>query len=369
METNKKGSASGAVTSTSIEMSHTIDANPRDDGEEDIGPTFCHPYCSTYRELFLYWRGCAGRRGAWFKDTDLALMYRFALRRPRLSERRLFEFFQDVGVPYSFDPGPVKQPYRAPQGRERELLMGIDVDPHSIHVSTELKQVLRKLPPENLEQLQISSGLKIEAIQGHRPAANHDSEIDAEANMLRKRLWDVYEDVQEGSIPLYDAPEYYRTIRTEEIPERHLDTINERIDDDELAEFLRSWGILDCHVPTVDRQAQIGIVASPYSNDGQDIGIEERKIVRKIAALIRLYRSPEWQLGPEEFCMQVEQTLVGYHKKRYAISRVVLLIFNNVLLCSCRINLPYPVVLLRIPSIRYIHPQILALGKIMTLTS
>lgn len=199
----------------------------------------------------------------------LSYMFRFALRRPLMPERALFRQLRHFGI-----------------DAHRDCDSGAIYDIAPEHGGSKIQSRISTVAHSSTRTSQIP--------------IDHSHEKDKEAQNLRKQLWRVYDDVEDGIIALEDAPQNYNSIRLEESPARFSIHSSEDADmnDIEMVNFLVSWGIPAYHIP-MPGQAPFHYETGKFPgrvNDEaryREIEFSERSLIRKIANYVRIYRNSE----------------------------------------------------------------------------
>ena len=145
----------------------------------------------------------------------------------------------------------------------------------------------------------------------------------------RKRLWNLYEDVESFRIPLSNAEQEYYRIWLQESPRNGLTSPDGYMDGEMMASWLQSLGIPPHHIPTEEREAALsGAVSSSYSetSDPEDYSIKERslaesQIQRKLASYVRRFRGGS--LSDKRFCAKTRKAMGGLHGDDKAILKMV----------------------------------------------
>lgn len=239
----------------------------------------------------------AKKESSWIRPSDLGSMFRFAMRRPLMPEKnfatKLYQINPSIfNVWYDgADPGLDQLRLR------NTALLGVE-DNGSRHVSSKLRHLTNSpsLSEEKISQPRESSTESTaKRDEGLKPKYLEDFRVDALE--LRRKLWNVYDDVEDGVIDLADAPLEYNRIRMEETPERYCvdQRVRAGVSNRELANYLYEWGLPACHIPLPDLKAFRKDVRNwrhrIFDDDGyRDISVPQRIGIRSIANCIRLHR-------------------------------------------------------------------------------
>lgn len=202
---------------------------------------------------------------SWVDPQKLPSMFRFALRRPLMSEQALYSSLEAVGIEPSL--GFLDQSGNTEDGslqRSRAILKGIiPSGDASSHVSSRYRRL-----PKGLSLLTSQIG----DVDGPSPAEDEPTDQDE----MIARLWSVYNDVESHKIKLEDAPTRYREI---------LSAID--CSSNEIAQWLEDLEIPSNHIDHTSHRAQ------PSTGPGSLRVATNTTLLEEVAGLVRLHRSEE----------------------------------------------------------------------------
>ena len=125
---------------------------------------------------------------------------------------------------------------------------------------------------------------------------DHSLETGEAEKNLRDRLWTLHEDIEYRIVPLKHAEAEYNHIMLEESPEKYRISPDICISGEDMAAWLRSWGVPSDHITTGERAPFFSEAASPRSEILYSEGclrehiLEARKAKRDLTYYIRLFR-------------------------------------------------------------------------------
>ena len=258
------------------------------------------------KRLFNSWLFQADRPNSRIKRRDLPLLFRFALRRPIMDERTFHWILQVMNLQLEMSIGDVRQPYKHPIGRSRELMIGVDVDHEKdTHVSTKFRDLLPRGTADNMDKAKEEAS---------RRAQQDDEDVQ---QLTRRQLWAVYEHVQNGSVELEMATWHYR------------DAFNSDMSNESLVTCLQHYGIPTDHIPSDERKARRSSAHSPFSRDVESLRgeveivktREEREVLKELSNYIGLYRGGAFQ--EYEVIPMIQHCLEGLPLESDAISDIL----------------------------------------------
>ena len=275
---------------------HQMDGAP--DDEQSYEKT---AFWKLNRHRFHSWFHEAQQPGSWMKLGDYRSYCRFALRRPLMPERLLWEITGAMGIDLEKVMGII-----TPANMSSFYTHGIDLREGQRHVSSRL---WRKLPRRNFplhwEEVPLKR-VETQALRGRiekqiakkkaaatraneKAHSTQKDEISGEQSPAEK-LWLIYEHTREGRIPLDEAPQHYRAVFN--IPS---------LPNESLIMALQRYGVPVDQIPTNDQSARRGSVPeqsdfdeSEISSDPQIGGLDDtsfRNILFSVANQIQLFRS------------------------------------------------------------------------------
>lgn len=302
-------------------------ADPSSTSDQILSVRGRHEKLPSLEELFGHWTVEVDKPGGWIKSRNISSMFRFALRRPLMSERMLHDVFTKMNLRHDVTVGGFQRTNTLPQ---RPLLLSIE-DGGTRHISARLGDSLSLAVTRPPNQTRVQSRIPPdENIEGERPSTDQDSESDLDVLRLQQRLWDVYDDVQDGTIPLEEAPVCYADIRREEAPGGYDIDLDAPIDDAGLISYLQSWGIPSSHIPRPDDSPRLGTAVSPFrqstSDGSSDVGRgtpHDKKQIRRLAKYVRVYRSSYRNAKEETVASMLQECLAGLRLELDEIIRLL----------------------------------------------
>ena len=188
-----------------------------------------------FKELVIKWCSDSKNPGSWISPQNLPKMFRFAQRRPLMSEIELQQIFKALGLDPKLHFLSTSRTRNAqPRGRTKRILYGLDPEEGQGHVSHVFEDAL----PHGLSLLDRDEEmLEDDDLQG---------QVDPAKKQIVTQLWQLYDQIDAGGISLAEAPDRYRDI----LNDRTLDLID-------LADQLDTYGILTNHIKQGDHDAKV----------------------------------------------------------------------------------------------------------------
>ena len=250
------------------------------------------------------------RRNSWIKESNLGLMFRFALRRPLIPDRSLYmELLRldlNAAIIYldTLDEGIAKSLRESVWTRHGSAR----AETTRSSSSSSASEASPSGPVEDTSTQRSPSS-------NGREHFDHRSENDHQAHNLRNNLWHVFDDVEDEVLPLEEASQNYNWVRIENAPEHYaVPPDEEEIEDAELADYLISWGLPAFHLWVSDREPFLhGSRLLPGRPEGSknysSIDIPLRKKMREVAQFVRTYRANPAELDVTDIATCICQTL------------------------------------------------------------
>ena len=146
-------------------------------------------------------------------------------------------------------------------------------------------------PPRKRRDYMASGSVDVSPSEGNQPQGLSQGEQN-----LRKRTWELYDDIECHIYPIFMAKVGYSYIRLEETPYQDETNTGVSLEDEKLAEWLESLGIPSNHIMTDARRAYFSGSLSPHCRllGSTDLSIlrclAERKIKWHLSSNIRQLR-------------------------------------------------------------------------------
>ena len=246
------------------------------------------------------------RRPAWVKPGDLRSMIRFAFRRPLMGDFAIFDELHkiDPDLDVLFHTNDLIEMWI--KWDELAKTPGITVqqkarfkrNKQNLMIPPPPRQSRQAIPERSKEESSSGPSMVTDSSSPQQRFDSHFEEKDEQARNFRIRLWHAYDDIEDKIENLDSAYKLYNNIRLEESPTcyRKQESLRREISNEDLATFLKLWGLPTNHIPIFDGPA-FYFNADNYPTREHDE--EERRrmsrsirlTIRTFAHLVRSYRA------------------------------------------------------------------------------
>jgi len=268
-------------------------------------------------KLFWKWHRRAEKNDSWITFENLPSLFRFALRRPLMPSTELVSILAD----FQLAKPEQGRPERMVEEQVKDGIRPRQQSPCEQKVDEKFK-----LPGSSHRE---PSHPKGKSNNNDKPSVSRQESDEIDTRILRKRLWGVYDDVQDGVIELEEAQDHYHTTRLEESPPDHQSGAHEPVDSDDLAQWLTSWGIPNLHIPTLENAPSLGPPSNLIRPEDPNMfaqaerTLDERRLIREIAKEVRLFRDPNSAVGIDACLGSLEEFLEGLRTQKKEISMLL----------------------------------------------